>query len=420
MHRTRSVWFLGLAGASALLLAACGGGGGGGGGSGDPDDEDGDTSSAGTYETESVSYETEEDSNPSVSFFTSDDDGLGIRANGVDSGDGNVTKPEVKNVTIEEGDTSGDSASGAVVTRAEIESTCTEVETGEAGGSGDSFDIGVSLDTTGSMGGAAGVLANEVAAFATTLEDEGLDVRFTGITLGDAYATKHGDDAETDSLFDDSVSTGSLGAPPGFDGDERPDTGTDLLSADDMEEFFSKVSEAVGSGAGGGDGAENYLGPVDFLHEQVEWRTDAGRFIIGIGDAVAQTPTTFDSFSTTDGYETWEPPVPDELAEKLSSEGIAFHWVGEEPFSVGDHYDMAELAAATGGVFTEGAGSCSSEESCEVDLTELPAVAAVTSARTTTSCTVEIPSDIDRVTTRFDLEAGERSWRVTAVHSVDR
>ncbi len=415
MRRTRSVWFVGLASSSALLLAACGGGGGGG--SSDAGNED--TASAGTYETESVSYESEEDSNPSVSFFTSDDGGLGIRANGVDSGDGDVTKPEVTNVTIEENDTTGASTSGAMVAGAEIASECTDLETGEAG-SGDSFDIGVSLDTTSSMQGAAGVLANVVADFATTLEDEGLDVRFTGITLGDAYATK---DADTESEFDDAVSTGTLGAVPNFGIEhERPDTGTALLNAGPMETFFSKVSEVVSpNGLGGFDIPENYLGPVEFLHEQVAWRTDAGRFIIGIGDEYAHTPTTFEDFMSEDGgFATWEPPVPEDLAKKLSTEGTAFHWVGDEQLSVGaDYYDMAELAAATGGVFTE-LGDCTSEESCEVDLTELPAVEAVTSARTTRSCTVDIPSGIDRVTTRFDLAAGERSWDVTAVHSIDR
>ncbi len=374
-------------------------------------DDDDDNGAVGQYKATEISYDSEETFNPSVGFFTADDGGLGIRVSGVQVDD-EVHKPDVTNVQIQEGDALlPPGTAGAPLAESSPEGlTCEDVPLGSAG-RGDFYDIAVSLDTTGSMGGAAGVFADRIVDFADELAD--LDVRFTGITLGDAYATMR-PEGETD--YTDSISRGTLGEPPDFDSVERPDTGLDLISPNDMQEFFNEVSDVVGTGAGGGDIPENFLGPIDFLNKEMAWREDAGRVFIAIGDACSHTQETMGPGTSFDLDETsnWWPPNTDELESELSSDGVRVDIIWEQNglSCSGDFYAMDNLSDATGGAFTEIDG-CLTPEDCDVELTEIPAVKAITTERTTRACAVD--TDAHTFTLTFDVEAAGKTWGVTAV-----
>lgn len=302
------------------------------------------------------------DFNPAVSFFASDNGGLSFTVAGADvDGDGDVEAPTVSNITVEAGDTIALALNGAKrVTLGE----CTP-----SGISGSSVDIGVSLDTTASMGAAAGILASKIADFAQALEDAGADVQFTGITTGDAFATK-----SDPSSFTDSISQGSLGAPSSFDLEERPDTGDDLLNADEMSTFFTEVETVVGTGASGGDLPENYLGPVKYINDNVNWRSTASRVLISIGDDCSQTNSSAASTGITDP---WIPPSGDSLEGQLS--GVAtVHVIGRDGLGCSDpFYEMHDLSTATGGLFVE-LGACGSPDTCNVDLSALPITDSIT------------------------------------------
>lgn len=380
----------------AALLAGCGGGGGTT--AGDSTDDPAATTVV-AVESRDLTYTSSPDgvaAKPSISFYGDDDGGLGIRITGLDvDGDGSIGKPLVTNVRLDDGDTL---VAGATVTL-----ECTSVETGDSG-TGDVFDIGISLDTTASMGGAAGVLAARTAAFATALETQGLDVAFVGVTVGDAYGTKK----TTSSSFDDTVSTGTMGLPPGFDSIERPDTGVNLVNAAAMEEFFSKVYDVYPYGSGGGDGSENYLGAVSFLNEKINWRDGAGRILISIGDNCAHTPTSYFYYDWAE----WLPPEPEAFRDELVRGGVAVNVVGADYLWCSGYYDMKELALATGGGFTAIEG-CSSESTCNADLMELPLVEAITTKRATESCA--IGGATGEKTIRMDVEIEGYKWGVAAV-----
>jgi len=346
-------------------------------------------------------------SKPSASFYGTDDGKLGIRVAGMDvDGDDTVGKPTIKNVTLEPGDT---------LTAAETPLSCESTSTGSSG-TGDVFDIGVSLDTTASMGAAAGILADRTAAFATELESRGLDVRFAGTTVGDAFATKYASDT---TLFTDSVSTGSLGEPPAVDTEERPDTGSSLINASKMETFFGEVSTVVGSGSGGNAPTENYLGALSFLNGNVAWREGAGRILISIGDQCAHTPATasYEFLGTLDGD--FAPPKPTDLENTFVDSGVAVNVVGPDNSSLSvcstDAYDMTQMASATGGGFTA-IGTCYDKSSCNVDLTKLPLVEALTSERATESC--DIGDGTGEMTVRMDVEIEGFTWGAAAVLDV--
>jgi len=378
----------------AVALSGCGGGGG-------------DGSATGVkVESRNVTYTsspTGVSAKPSVSFYGDGASALGIRVTGADAdGDGTVSKATLSNVRLEDGDT--------LAKAGETPLSCSSVETGSAG-TGDIFDVGVSLDTTASMGAAAGVLAQKTAAFAKALESEGLNVRFAGVTVGDAFATKETADL---TQYTDSVSQGPEGTPPMLDGSERPGTGTDLIDATAMETFFTEVYNVVGTGSGGWTNPENYLGAVEYLNNNVKWRDSAGRILISIGDDCSHTPTSV----AASGYD-WTgftPPDPAAFTDALVDAGVGVNVVGADGLTCGtDYYDMAELGAATGGGFTP-IGSCGSQSTCKVDLSTLPLVAAITTARATESC--DITGVTGEKTVRMDITIEGFTWSVAAVLSI--
>ena len=352
--------------------SAGGGGGGGGGGSGN----------LASVTVKETSVGAGAGFTPAVSFFASDGGGLSFTVAGADiNGDGDVGSPTISNVTIEAGDTIALALAG----KRQTISNCAT-----SGISGTSVDIGVSLDTTASMGAAAGILADRIAAFAQALEDAGADARFAGITTGDAFATK-----SDPSSFTDPISEGSLGAPPVFDFSERPDTGDGLLSADDMATFFTEVRAVVGSGASGGDLPENYLGPINYLNDSVAWRNTASRVLISIGDDCSHTNDSAASAGITDP---WTPPSGAALESELS--GVAtVHVIGTDGLTCSSpFYNMEDLAS---GEFVP-LGDCGSEDTCNVDLSELTITGSITGSATT-ACDIDTAS-VDEATLCFDGE----------------
>ncbi|HLR16877.1 MAG TPA: hypothetical protein VK099_03310 [Alcanivoracaceae bacterium] len=345
------------------------------------------------------------DTSPTISAFTAEDGRLGLRINGVDKGDGTVEKPRVRNLKAE--DTTGTPA-GVETADSSADEFCTELKTGEAG-SGDMFDIVVSLDTTGSMGSHAKTFAEKIVAFAGALEEQGLDVRFAGVTLGDAFATK---ETETEkSSYTSPTAKGSLGTPPDFDDTERPDTGLALISAEDMQSFFSEVAEKVGSGLNGGDGPENYLAPIDYFNDNAKFREDAGRFFVAIGDNCAHTGETLQNtsnFKPEDADSHWLPRSTEDITTALINEGVAVNliWSARNCFS--PFFDMKDLQESTGGSWTNIAG--------DVELTTLPAIDAVGAKRSTLACAMPVEKKKD-IKVTFDIEIGEdtelNTWHVT-------
>lgn len=357
---------LGLVVSLALFGAACGGGSGA---SDDDGDGDGDgTTTGATGITSTTNEKLSGDFNTAVTPSVGSDGSLSFLATGVDvNGNGTVGTA----TTSVGGASSGDcisASSCSALTKGLVKAT-EEVACEEGDVSGSKFDVAVSLDTTGSMGGASGAFADLIADFATSLEADGIDVQFAGITVGDAYATKW----SSGSYFTDLISTGSLGEPPSFDSTERPDTGAALIGADDMATFFNEVESVVGSGSGGADYPENYLGPIQFGNDELAWRDGAARVIISVGDDCAYTPDSY----TNDSIEgVWIPPASADLIDDLTANGTVVHVVGNdldcESYYGAGYYDPADLADATGGTFTDISDSdCSSADTCDIDLTSV-------------------------------------------------
>jgi len=340
---------------------------------------------------------------PTVSTFTTEDGKLGIRVNGIDIGDG-VQTPVISNMKIEPVNESASSARMAAREAAApsvSDAVCKSIETG-ASGSGDKFDIVVSLDTTGSMGAQAGKLAEKIVDFAAKLEEQKLDVRFAGITVGDAFATLK---ASGSSYASDGVAEGSLGAPPTFDSSERPDTGLALITANDMQSFFTEVKSKVGGGLGGGDSPENYLGPIDYFNKSIDFRKDAGRFYIAIGDECAHKSG---SSSNIDGT-VWEPRSAELIKESLIKDGAAVHLIWADRSCSTSYYDMRDLQKATGGSWTN-------LYDTTFDLTKLPAIEAIGAKRKTLECEVTVAGSV-KVTFTISVGdgVGKHTWDVTAI-----
>lgn len=413
---THRLMILGVALAS-VTLAACDGAATRGSGSGGVQEPGGSTAPAGAFTPRKLAFDSSHPENPSVGFFTTDDGQLGIRVGGMEIG-GLVHSAVIDNVTVASGDTTAAAptirtmsfAPAATTDSDPVPVSCSVLETGKSG-RGDAFDIAVSLDTTGSMGGAAGVFAQRIADFAAGLEAEGLDVRFAGITLGDAFATRR-DEGATD--YTDDVSLGSLGTPPTFDTNERPDTGLDLVGPAEMQRFFEEVSRVAGSGQGGGDSPENYLGAIDFLNQNVSFREDAGRFFIAIGDNCAHTSASLPGGSDN---APWRPRAAEDIEASFASQGAAVHLIWSTRNCGSSYYDMQTLRAATGGASTPLPSSCSTAANCDIDLTMLPAFQAVTTERATFACA--IPATGALITVSFNLTMGGVSWFVQSVLEVD-
>ena len=340
---------------------------------------------------------------PTISTFTTEDGKLGIRVNGIDIG-GEVQTPVISDMKIEpvsESDSSARMAARETADPSASDAVCKSIETG-ASGSGDKFDIVVSLDTTGSMGAQAGKLAAKIVDFAAKLEEQKLDVRFAGITVGDAFATLK---TSSSSYASDGIAQGSLGAPPTFDSSERPDTGLELITANDMQSFFTEVKNKVGGGLGGGDSPENYLGPIDYLNNNIDFRKDAGRFFVAIGDECAHISG---SSSNIDGS-VWEPRSAELIKESLIKDGAAVHLIWANKSCSSSYYDMRNLQNATGGSWTN-------ISDASFDLTKLPAIEAVGAKRKTLECEVTVAGSV-KVT--FTISVGDgvdkHSWAVTAI-----
>jgi hypothetical protein len=247
------------------------------------------------------------------------------------------------------------------------------------------------------MGAAAGILADRIAAFAQALEDAGADAQFIGITTGDAFATK-----AISSSFTD-IAKGSLGEPPLFDFDERPDTGASLLSAGVMADFFTEVRAEVGSGAGGGDLPENYLGPLVYINDEdnVNWRPTASRVLISIGDDCSHTAESAPLAGITGD---WIPPSTAGGSPENLFSGVVVHVIGSDPLSCPDpYYDMKDLATATGGQFVV-LGDCGSDATCNVDLSELSITTSITESARIDCDGTETEGD-DLATVCFDVSA---------------
>jgi len=128
------------------------------------------------------------DFTPSLTTATEDSGALKFTVAALDvDGDGTLESPTITSVTATTG-------SGAALKKVDAltdeEITCDSGRTVGEGEDDDSFDIGISLDSTASMGSAVESIAEKIVSFAQTLEDNGVNARFAGITLGDAFATK--------------------------------------------------------------------------------------------------------------------------------------------------------------------------------------------------------------------------------------
>ena len=360
-----------------------------------------------TVDTQSIEYEyigdeTYKDKTPSTSFFVTEDNKLGIRVNGMELEEGKgVEKLEVSNVTITEA-----TARAIAESRTTDDTRCTEVETGK-GGAADKFDIVISLDTTGSMGSHAERSANKIAAFAEELQTRGLDVKFAGITTGDAFATLNTSDG-----FSNAVVKGSLGTPPDFDSNSRPDTGLTLVSAEHMKDFFTEISTYVRSGQGGGDLPENYLAPLDYFNKKLNFREGAGRLFIAVGDDCAHTAETF---KYKNGGDVWKPRDATAIEADFVKSGASVNLMWSSRSCYGDYYDMQNLRKATGGATTTLSG----------ELTDLPLINAVSSKRSTLACGV--PEKAKTIHVKFNIGGGTKrsdgtypaSWTVEATLNVN-
>ncbi len=365
-------WLFGVLAAVALTAAACGGGGG------STPTPTGDLTAVSVKSSTSTG-----DFTPNVIAGLGTGGTLQFTIGGVDiDNDGTVDTPAAGVITASSG-------ALAMVAKAvsDTEVTCVASEIG--GTTSSAYDIGISLDTTASMGAAAGVLANKIAAFTTSLADAGVDAQFAGITVGDEFATK-----ASPSLFTDPGALGTLGVPTPVENSdspppptcERPDTGATLLGATAMAAFFNDVSTVYGAGGCfGTDATENYLGSVSFITTNVTKRSGSIPIIISIGDNCAHTPTTFPLITNynaaTDAI--FLPPDPVAFAAGLAGRARVNVIGNTEDLlncTAGGYYNMKGLADATGGSFIDmgGFGACNDAATCPVDLTQDAILGAIT------------------------------------------
>lgn len=332
---------------------------------------------------------------PSIGYFAPDGGGIGVRVNGVSDGEGGVKKTQIEDMRIEPVESGSARNGSSIMPRSTSELVCRPVKAGEAG-SGDMFDVVISLDTTASMGPQAKLFAERVVDLAGALEEQGLDVMFAGITVGDAFATLKNEGSD----YSSKTVKGTMGEPPVFDGIERPDTGHELVSVDAIQKFFTEVSEVVGTGLAGGDGPENFLAPLDYMNQHLNFREGAGRFMIAIGDECAHSADTLVNIAGYDAedleHNKWLPRNAEEIEEDFVTQGIAVHliwddWALErcnEPY-----YNISSIQKKTGGA--------ASSLASVTDLITLPIIESVGNKRETVAC--EMPETGTEFKITFDI-----------------
>lgn len=338
---------------------------------------------------------------PNPSFTASDNRNLQISIPGIEY-EGNVYKTSVENLNTD----FLTELPNAVKTNNNF---CKKIEISNLQ---TKYDIAVVLDTTGSMGSHASNFANKVVSFANTLKEEAnLDVKFAGITYGDAYAT-----LKNSTLYDsDGVAQGTLGTPPSFDLDERPDTGKNLLNSEQIQSFFSEVANNVRGGIGGGDNPENSLGPIYYQNTQVNFRDDASRMYIVIGDDCGHTAETLPKTDSSE-HANWTLPAVEDIEHSLRLSGAAVHLIWKKSTYDSqscreNYYAMNDLRLSTGGLYAE--------LDPNLDLASLPLIEAVGDKRELISCA--IPKSASRDTKgyqlSFDLVIPEipARWKVIAI-----
>lgn len=210
-------------------------------------------------------------------------------------------------------------------------------------------DIVFVFDTTGSMGSALTSVQDSILDFVDDVQSRGLDVRVGAVTFGDAYDTKSAAGTRGTSIRDDT--------PPSFDTAERP---TFLLSNDftAFETFITGDSPR-----GGGDGAENALGALEFAYDSMNWRAGAQKIMIVIMDIYSHNDETY-AVSWDDA---WQPSTETSVLNKLRGNATVHVVAPEYPSGAGAFTDMAIFAGVTGtgGEFFAWSGGT-------FDLTDLP------------------------------------------------
>jgi len=349
--KSLGIYVLGTLALGALHLggpAGCGSSSAGGGG--------GTGSGTGNISSLTVRDETSTgDFTPAVTYYATTGNGLGIRANGVDvNGDGTPGTATITGTTAEV-------LGAALIVDGSKDATAADLKCIKKGvedtGIASTIGLGISLDTTASMGSEVGPFASAIAKLASDLTAKGFTGAFSGITNGDAYATKD----TSGSSYTDGVSQGDKDAPPSFDTVERPDTGTNPVSSSDEATFFNKVADVVGSGDSGGDSTENYLGSLLFLNDEVAWSSETQKILISVGDNCAHTVGSvaampgggFDPIT-----DKWMPPAKADVEGRFTNAIV--HVIGPDvtggSFTCADgslDYSMQDLATKTGGTFTD-------------------------------------------------------------------
>lgn len=376
----------------------------------DDDNDDADTTTGDATEVTTTSASSTGDFTPSISAAVDDDGSVTFTAAAVDvDGDGTVGVPSITSVTASSGDTT------SLVKGATKEAISGEALTCSSSSvSGSSSDIGICLDTTGSMGAASGVLAGIIADFFTSLETAGIDASAAGVTVGDAFDVKE----TSGSSYTDDVSSGS-NTPPSFDPYERPSTGSTTRTAAQMATFFTEVESVVSTGIDGADMEENYLGCLEWLVENVTWTAGAPLTLISIGDNCSQTEETAASGT---GYgaivDPWIPMSVDDVDAYFAANTNAVHIINDTGSCGTNLYYMADLATATGGTFTDVGSSCATASTCNVDLTELSLLDAFTGSTVhdcACSCTTFEAAGTFTFTIVVNMVDGGTTYTATAI-----
>lgn len=212
-------------------------------------------------------------------------------------------------------------------------------------GTSSKADIAFLIDNTGSMDDEIESVINSIDTFAQSLSDSGLDVRYSAVTIGDAYNTKKASGSNY------TLGTGA-DEPPAFDLIERPVL--DFTNVATFKQFTSQILADYNITKGGGNGyTENYYATVMAMAGLREGqmalnpRSGVPYYQILIGDNCAYTEEAQGDSITGE----W---IPDPKAQVTQLSGkVTVHVVRDpsmDTCSDVDELSLASIAEATGGV----------------------------------------------------------------------
>jgi len=207
-------------------------------------------------------------------------------------------------------------------------------------------DIAFVFDNSGSMAEEIGGIASSVSTFAQSVSDAGVDAQFGLAFFGNAFNTKT---AGPTSIYAPVPEVVGDFPPQTWDGDgtaERPRL--PLGPLDPLYRVFNDIDPNAQS-QGSGDTLENGAGTIQYVVNNLNWRTGSQKVIIVVTDAMAHTPEDFDAMAGTGAASYWRPPSQTDLLNLLIGNDVVVHTVTPETPEGGGTYNMGTVADASGG-----------------------------------------------------------------------